>query len=99
MKQFGSISEQSQEYGEALTEIRHNIMNLDKETENLRNSLQGISENIHAVKGITHENGIAVSMIADKNVNTARIAERIQAQSDSNKELVVQLENIIKEFG
>ena len=38
-------------------------------------------------------------MIADKNVNTARIAERIQAQSDSNKELVVQLENIIKEFG
>lgn len=99
MKQFGSISEQSQEYGEAVTEIRRNIMNLDKETENLRNSLLGISENIHAVKGITHENGIAVSMIADKNVNTARIAERIQAQSDSNKELVVQLENIIKEFG
>ena len=34
-----------------------------------------------------------------KNVYTARIAEKIQAQSDDNKELVLQLENIIKEFG
>lgn len=99
MKQFGSISEQSHEYGEAVTAIQQNILNLDKETENLRNSLRGISENIHAVKGITHENGVAVSMIADKNVYTARIAEKIQAQSDDNKELVLQLENIIKEFG
>lgn len=99
MKQFGSISEQSHEYGEAVSTIRQNIVNLDRETENLRNSLMGISENIHAVKGITHENGIAVSMIADKNVNTSRIAERIQAQSDDNKELVVRLESIIKEFG
>lgn len=99
MKQFGSISQQSQEYGDAVAAIRQNIMNLDKETESLRNALRGISENIHAVKGITHENGIAVSMIADMNVNTAQIAESIQAQSDDNKKLVVQLENIIKEFG
>ena len=46
MKQFGSFTEQSREYGEAVTVIQQNIMNLDKEAENLRNSLLGISENI-----------------------------------------------------
>ncbi|MDD6035474.1 MAG: methyl-accepting chemotaxis protein [Lachnospiraceae bacterium] len=99
MKQFGSFTEQSREYGEAVTAIQQNIMNLDKETENLRTSLMGISENIHAVKGITHENGQAIGMLTEKNINTSMIAERIQAQSDDNKELVVQLERIIKDFG
>ena len=99
MKQFGSFTEQSREYGEAVTAIQQNIMNLDKETENLRTSLLGISENIHAVKGITHENGLAIGMLTEKNINTSMIAERIQAQSDDNKELVVQLERIIKDFG
>ena len=99
MKQFGSFSEQSHEYGEAVMTIQQNIRNLDKETDSLRNSLLGISENIHAVKTITHENGIAVGMIAEKNINTSKIAEKIQSQSDDNKELVIQLESIIKEFG
>ena len=73
-------------------------MNLDKSTDSLRNLLTEISENIYAVKEITHENGIAIGMIADKNMDTSKIADKIQGQSDSNKELVEQLEKIIEHF-
>lgn len=99
MSQFGSFTEQSKEYGNAVLEIQNNILNLDKETNALRSSLQIITENVYAVKDITHENGIAIGMIAEKNIGTSKIADKIQLQSDDNKELVEQLENIIKDFG
>lgn len=98
MRQFGSFAEKSNEYSDAVGMIQKNIMNLDKSTCSLRNSLKEISQGIYAVKEITHENGIAIGMIAGKNMNTSKIADKIQGQSDSNKELVEQLEKIIEHF-
>lgn len=98
MRQFGSFAEKSHEYSEAVGMIQKNIMRLDQSTDSLRNSLKEISENIYAVKEITHENGVAIGMISGKNMDTSKIADKIQGQSDSNKELVEQLEKIIEHF-
>lgn len=98
MKQFGSFTEKSHEYSETVGMIQKNIRNLDKSTDSLRNSLKEISQNIYAVKEITHENGIAIGMIAGKNMDTSEIADKIQGQSDSNKELVEQLEKMMEYF-
>ena len=98
MKEFGSFSEKSQEYSKAVETIQENISHLDKTTDCLRESLREISQNIYAVKDITHENGVAINMIAGKNMDTSKIADQIQGQSDSNKELVEQLEEIIRYF-
>ncbi|MBO5291886.1 MAG: methyl-accepting chemotaxis protein [Lachnospiraceae bacterium] len=98
MKQFGSFTEKAHEYSETVEMIQKNIMNLNQSTDSLRNSLQEISANIYAVKEITHENGMAIGMISGKNLDTSKIADKIQGQSDSNKELVEQLEKIIVHF-
>ena len=78
MKEFGSFAEKSGEFGQTVATIQSNIQNLDHATANLRQSLQVISDNIYAVKGITHENGVAISLIAEKNVDTSKIADQIQ---------------------
>lgn len=98
MKEFGSFTDKSQEYSESVRNMQIDIMDLDKSTDSLRKSLNEISENIYEIKEITHENGIAIGMIADKNLDTSKIADEIQGQSDSNRELVEQLENIIEQF-
>lgn len=98
MKEFGSFSEKSAKYSKGVGDIQESIMELDRTTVGLRKSLQEISENIYAVKDITHENGVAINNIAGKNNDTSKIADKIQNQSDSNKELVEQLEGIIHFF-
>lgn len=98
MTQFRIFAVESQEYSEAVGVIQKNIVSLDHSTDSLRKSLQEISENVHTVKEITHENGVAIGVIADKNINASQVADKIQQQSDSNKELVEQLEGIIGRF-
>ena len=98
MKQFESFAGKSQEYSEAVGRIQKNIMELDRSTDSLKSSLEQISENVYAVKEITHENGAAIGMIARKNMDTSQVADEIQKQSDSNKELVEQLESIMERF-
>ena len=98
MNQFESFAGTAHEYSEAVGLIQENILHLDHSADSLKNSLQKILENIYAVKDITHENGKAIGMIARKNMNTSQVADKIQKQSDHNKELVDQLENIRKRF-
>lgn len=98
MKQFGYFSEKSREYGEVVGQIQADIANLNRTTDSLRVSLEEISENIFSIKEITHENGEAIGMIATKNIETSKIAEKIHDQSDSNKELINQLEKVVVEF-
>lgn len=98
MTQFESFAAKSHEYSEAVGRIQSNIMNLNQSAGVLRTSLERISENIHAVKSITHENGIAIGMIATKNMDTSHVADKIKKQSDRNKELTTQLEDIITRF-
>ena len=98
MKQFGCFSEQSHEYSDVVGIMQSDIKKLDQSTDSLKTSLNEISENIYAVKEITHENGIAIGMIATKNMETSKIADKVKGQSDGNKELIEQLEKIIVQF-
>lgn len=98
MTQFESFAGKSREYSEAVGRIQNNIMNLNQSAGVLRTSLDTITENIRSVKGITHENGIAIGMIATKNMDTSHVADKIKNQSDRNKELTTQLEDIITRF-
>jgi len=50
------------------------------------------------VNDITNENRCAISVIVDKNENTALIAEQIQQQSEQNKKLAEELDNLIGKF-
>lgn len=98
MHQFGSFTEKFNEYSEEVEQIQQNILHLDKSTDSLKGSLKEISGNIYAVKEITHENGAAIGTIAGKNMDTSKVADQIQGQSDSNKELVAELEKLIEDF-
>ena len=93
--QFESFADKSHDYSQAVSEIQNNIMSLNQSAAVLRTSLDTITENIRSVKSITHENGIAIGMIATKNMSTSHVADNIKTQSDHNKELSAQLEDII----
>lgn len=98
MVQFKGFAETAQQYRTDVDGIRQDIMNLDNSTGILSTSLQKISDSVDAVKHIAEENESAIELIAGKNSDTSKIADEIQAQSDNNKELIRQLENIIHHF-
>lgn len=98
MNRFYSFTESAYAYSDSVSDIQQDISKLEQSTDSLKASLSEISENIYAVKEITHENGTAIGMISDKNMDTYKIAGRIQEQSDSNKELITNLEKIIEDF-
>lgn len=98
MQQFKSFADNVHKYSSSADKIRQDIVNLDKSTDNLSNSLKQISDKVVSVRKIIEENSMSVETIAVKNYNTSCIANEIKMQSDYNKELVKQLENIIHHF-
>jgi len=98
MQQFKSFADNVHKYSSSADKIRDDIVNLDKSTDNLSSSLKQISDKVASVRGIIEENSMSVETIAVKNYNTSCIANEIKMQSDYNKELVKQLENIIHHF-
>ena len=71
---------------------------MDQAVKQLEGSVRHISENVSDVNDITNENRCAISVIVDKNENTALIAEQIQQQSEQNKKLAEELDNLIGKF-
>lgn len=98
MEQFKSFAQDAQQYSIDVDGIRQDIMRLNESTDILSTSLQQISDNVTAVKDITEENDTAIGEIARKNEDTSQIADKIQIQSDHNRELIQQLESIIQRF-
>ena len=64
----------------------------------MKQSIDQIKENIGDVHNITDENSNAIGMIVEKNENTARIVDTIQEQSEQNKEIAKQLDDLIGKF-
>ena len=61
-------------------------------------SVTQIADSIMDVNNITNENQSAISVIVEKNESTALIADQIQQQSEQNKKLAEELDNLIGKF-
>lgn len=98
MVQFGSFADNAMQNSVSAGQIRNDIMDLNVSSDVLNRSLQQITTGVSTVKNITRENKDAIGNIAKKNGNTSMIAGRIRLQSDNNREMIKQLENIISRF-
>lgn len=88
--------------GDTVTEMRNSITehieHVNSSTTALNSSVNNISAKITGVRESTRDNKSAVNLIAEKNVNTADIANKIQHQSESNRELAEKLNGIVSKF-
>ena len=70
----------------------------DREVKELYQSVMQISDNMGDVKVITDENRTAIDAIVQKTEVISNIANLIQKQSDENRELAKQLEELLEKF-
>lgn len=98
MAEFKDFADNAEQYSKTVELIRGDIANLDESTGTLNVSLKQISDSVLEVKTITTENGTAIGEIENKNADTSQVAKDIQMQSEDNKQLVHQLEQIIQHF-
>ena len=96
--QFKDFAEKSTGYSISVNGIKDQLDKVDQAVKQLEGSVRHISENVSDVNDITNENRCAISVIVDKNENTALIAEQIQQQSEQNKNLAEELDNLIGKF-
>lgn len=96
--QFRDFADQSSDYSEAVKDIKKQMDDIYQATSALEKSVKQISDNAMNVNSITEENRAAIGVIAEKNEDTARIADTIQEQSEQNKEMAGRLEEIIGRF-
>ena len=96
--QFKDFAEKSTGYSISVNGIKDQLDKVDQAVKQLEGSVRHISENVSDVNDITNENRCAISVIVDKNENTALIAEQIQQQSEQNKKLAEELDNLIGKF-
>lgn len=96
--QFKDFAEKSTGYSISVNEIKDQLDKVDQAVKQLESSVKHISENVSDVNDITNENRCAIGVIVDKNENTALIAEQIQQQSEQNKKLAEELDNLIGKF-
>ena len=96
--QFKDFVDKSTEYSTAVDLIKTQLDNINGAVQQLKQSIDQIKVNIGDVHNITDENSNAIGMIVEKNENTARIVETIQEQSEQNKEIAKQLDDLIGKF-
>lgn len=96
--QFKDFAEKSTGYSISVNGIKDQLDKVDQAVKQLEGSVRHISENVSDVNDITNENRCAISVIVNKNENTALIAEQIQQQSEQNKKLAEELDNLIGKF-
>lgn len=96
--QFKDFAEKSTDYSISVNEIKEQLDGVDKAVKQLEDSVRQISDNIVEVNSITNENRCAIGVIVEKNESTALIAEQIQQQSEQNKELAQELDELISKF-
>ena len=98
LTKFENFSNRSTTYSDSVIEIKKDIGTVNGFIDELNTSVNQISQNIKAVVLATHENNDAVSVIVDKNEQLALIADDTQKQSEENKGLAGQLEEIVNKF-
>lgn len=96
--QFKDFAEKSTGYSVSVNEIKDQLDKVDEAVKQLETSVRQISDNVMDVNNITNENRSAIGVIVEKNESTALIAEQIQKQSEQNKELAQELDELIGKF-
>ncbi len=96
--QFKDFAEKSTGYSISVNEIKEQLDRVDQAVKQLEASVTQIADSIMDVNNITNENQSAISVIVEKNESTALIADQIQQQSEQNKKLAEELDNLIGKF-
>ncbi len=96
--QFKDFAEKSTGYSISVNEIKEQLDRVDQAVKQLEVSVTQIADSIMDVNNITNENQSAISVIVEKNESTALIADQIPQQSEQNKKLAEELDNLIGKF-
>lgn len=96
--QFKDFADKSTGYSQSVNGIKEQLDSVDQAVQMLEGSVRHISENIADVNDITNENRSAINVIVGKSESIAFIADQIQNQSEQNKKLAEELDNLIGKF-
>ena len=96
--QFKDCIDKSVEYAESVDAIKEQLDTAEQEVQQLYQFVVQIADNMQDVKNITRENRNAIDTIVEKNERTSTIANTIQNQSEDNKQLAEQLEEVVDRF-
>ena len=98
VEEFKDFMNKSTEYAQEVDTIKNQLDATEKAVQQLYEYVMQIADNMENVKCITGENQLAIDTIVEKNEGTTEIAGIIQKQSEENKDLAIQLEELISKF-
>ncbi len=98
VRQFEDFVKKAALYSQEVDFIKEKLDVSDREVKELYQSVMQISDNMGDVKVITDENRTAIDAIVQKTEVISNIANLIQEQSDENRELAKQLEELLEKF-
>ena len=96
--QFRDFTEKSTAYSGEVAVIKEQLDSVERDVQELYQSVTQISGSMVEVTGVADENRNAMGTIVEKNERTSEIATVIQKQSEENKLLANQLEEVINKF-
>ncbi len=98
VEEFKDFMNKSTTYEQEVDSIKNQLDATEKAVQQLYEYVMQIADNMENVKCITGENQLAIDTIVEKNEGTTEVAGIIQKQSEENKELAIQLEELISKF-
>ena len=98
VEQFKDFVDKATVYTNEVDSIKQQLDSVENLVQQLYESVMQISENMENVKCITTDNQQAIDAIVEKNEGTTEIANVIMEQSEENKALAGQLEELIFKF-
>ena len=96
--QFRDFADKSGLYSDRVDDIKVKLDYADEAIKKLHESVAHISDNMNNVNDISSENRMAVNNIVIKSEDIAEIANLIQSQSEENRNLAGQLEQLLAKF-
>ena len=98
VEEFKDFMNKSTTYEQEVDSIKNQLDATERAVQQLYEYVMQIADNMENVKCITGENQQAIDTIVEKNEGTTEIAGIIQKQSEENKDLAIQLEELISKF-
>lgn len=95
---FKDVANKSSDCHESAEAIQKDIAYLNSIAEEFKKSIKQINSNINDIKLISEENSQAIGTIVEKSESTSLIATELQNQSEENKKMSGQLNDIISQF-
>ena len=98
LQSFGNFSERSNAYSESVNTIKGDIVDVTGFVNNLKSSVEQISDNITNVTVATKENSEAIGVVVENDEQIGLIADMTKTQSKENQNVSKQLDLIINRF-